>query len=127
MIFTADQTSPRVAVIDTATRKVMSWIQLPAVGMGLTTTTDGRWLLVAIEPTSQLAVVDLKTPAVARTIGLPQYPHETVLSADGKTAYVSCSVTGEVVEIRTKDWTVVRKVQSGPFVDGLAWAQAAAD
>jgi len=127
MIFTADQTTPRVAVIDTATRQVTRWIQLPAVGMGVTTTADGRWLLVAIEPTSQLAVVDLKTPAVARTIGLPQYPHETVLSADGKTAYVSCSVAGEVVELRTKDWTVAGQIQSGPFVDGLAWAQPAAN
>ena len=125
MIFTADQTKPRIAVIDTVTRKVTSWIPLPAVGMGLTTTADGRWLLVAIEPTSELAVVDLKTLAVTKTIRLPQYPHETVLSADGQTAYVSCSVAGQVVAIRTKDWKVIRPVESGSFVDGLSWAQTA--
>jgi DNA-binding beta-propeller fold protein YncE len=121
-VFTNDQTSPRIAVIDTDTRKVTSWIPLPAAGMGLTTTVDGRWLLVAIEPTSQLAVVDLKTLAVARTISLPLYPHETLMSPNGQTAYVSCSVTGEVVAVRTKDWTIRGKVESGPFVDGLAWA-----
>ena len=123
MIFTNDQTSPRVAVIDAAARTVTRWIPLPAVGMGLTTTADGRWLLVAIEPTSELAVVDLKTMAVAHRIRLPQYPHESVLSPDGKTAYVSCSVTGAVVSVRTKDWTVMGQVKSGPFVDGLAWAE----
>ncbi len=123
LILTNDETAPRVAVIDTATRKVTRWIPLPAVGMGLTTTADGRWLLVAIEPTSELAVVDLKTFAVRRTINLPQYPHETVLSADGKTAYVSCSVAGYLVGVRTDNWTVEGRIQSGPFVDGLAWAK----
>ena len=126
-IFTADQTTPRVAVIDTATRKVVSWIPLPAIAMGVTTTADGRWLLAAIEPTSQLAVIDLKTNQVARTITLPGSPHETVLSMDGKMAYVSCSVAGEVWSIRTKDWAVRKSISSGPFVDGLAWAQRAAN
>lgn len=125
LIFTTDQTEPRIAVVDTTMRKVTSWIPLPAVGMGLTTTADGRWLLVAIEPTSQLAVVDLNTLLVVRTLQLPQYPHETVLSPDGNTAYVSCSVTGEVVAVDTHHWTVTGKVESGPFVDGLAWAPGA--
>src|SRR5689334_19193554 len=97
------------------TRKVTNWISLPAIGMGLTTTADGRWLLVAIDPTSELAVVNIKTLAVVRTIHLPQYPHETVLSADGKFAYVSCSVTGEVARIRTRDWTLDGQITSGPF------------
>jgi DNA-binding beta-propeller fold protein YncE len=123
LVFTADQTKPRVAVIDTATRRVTGWIALPAVGMGLTTTPDGRWLLVAIEPTSELAVVDLQTLAVARTIPLPRYPHETVVSPDGKTAFVSCSVAGVVASVSTADWKVTGTIPSGPFVDGLAWAQ----
>ena len=93
----------------------------------MTTTADGRWLLAAIEPTSQLAVIDLKTNQVARTITLPGSPHETVLSMDGKMAYVSCSVAGEVWSIRTKDWAVRKSISSGPFVDGLAWAQRAAN
>jgi DNA-binding beta-propeller fold protein YncE len=125
LLFTTDQTKPRVAVISTNTRQVIDWIPLPAVGMGLTTTADGHWLLVPMESTSQLAIVALDTLTVVRTIDLPPYPHEAVLSPDGKTAYVSCSVTGEVVGLRTNDWTVVGKTESGPFVDGLAWAPRA--
>jgi DNA-binding beta-propeller fold protein YncE len=125
MIFTADQTQPRVAVMDTATRQVTHWIALSAPGMGMTATPDGRWLLVAIESASQVAVVDLKALRVFRTIDLPKYPHEITMRPDGKIAYVSCSVTGEVASLRTADWKVVRRVQSGAFVDGLAWAPAA--
>lgn len=124
-VFTADQTSARLAVIDTGTHQVKNWISLPAPGMGLTPTADGRWLMVAIESTSQVAVVDLNAMKVVRSIDLPQYPHEIVLSSDGKFAYISCSVTGEVVSIRIADWRVMWRAQSGPFVDGLAWSRMA--
>ena len=111
-----------MAVIDAATHKVTGWIELPAAGMGLTPTSDGRWLLVAIESTSQVAVVDLEAMKVVRAIDLPQYPHEIVMSPDGKSAYVSCSVTGEVVALDVSEWKVLWRTQSGPFVDGLTWA-----
>ena len=45
MVFTADQTKPQLAVIDTATNKVKTWVALPAVGYGTAPTIDGRWLL----------------------------------------------------------------------------------
>ncbi len=44
MVFTADQTKPQLAVIDTATNKVKTWVPLPAVGYGTAPTLDGRWL-----------------------------------------------------------------------------------
>ena len=34
MVFTADQTKPQLAVIDTATNKVKTWVPLPAGVMG---------------------------------------------------------------------------------------------
>ena len=54
MVFTADKTKPQMAVIDTATNKVKTWIPLPAVGYGSTPTLDGRWLLVQMGPASRL-------------------------------------------------------------------------
>jgi YVTN family beta-propeller protein len=42
MVFTADQTKPRLAVIDTATNKLKTWIPLPASGYGTAVTRDGR-------------------------------------------------------------------------------------
>src|SRR5579859_4963583 len=48
MVFAADQANPRLAVIDTRTNSVKTWIALPATGYGTAPTHDGRWLLVSL-------------------------------------------------------------------------------
>ena len=122
-LFTTDQTQPRVAVINTATRQVDAWISLPAIGYTLTTTQDGRWLLVGIQSTSQVAVIDLELNKVIRTIDLPKSPHEILMSPDGATAYVSCTANEQIATIRVSDWTVTKLIKAGTRVDGLAWAK----
>ncbi len=47
-VFTADQTKPQIAVIDTATDTVAKWIPIEGIGYGSAPTPDGRWLLVAL-------------------------------------------------------------------------------
>lgn len=47
-VFATDVIKPRVAVIDAATYKVSSWIDLPSRGLGTASTTDDRLLLVAM-------------------------------------------------------------------------------
>ncbi len=122
-IFTTDQTAARVAVINTATRRVDSWILLPAIGYTLTTTRDGRWLLVGIQGTSQVAVIDLALNRVVRMIDLPKSPHEILMSPDSATAYVSCTAKEQIAAIRISDWTVTKLIRAGTRVDGLAWAE----
>jgi DNA-binding beta-propeller fold protein YncE len=123
MVFTADQTQARLAVIDTATNKVKSWIALPAVGYGTASTMDGRWLLVAMPSASKVAVVDLKSLKVARTIDVPSAPQEVLVRPDGKVAYVSCNTTGRVAAIDLVDWKVNNIIATGKGADGLAWAK----
>src|ERR1700686_4970901 len=53
LVFTSDQTKPQLAVIDAATKKVKTWVPLPATGYGTAATPDGHWLLVAIPSTNQ--------------------------------------------------------------------------
>ena len=48
LVFTADQTKPQLAVIDTTTDKLKTWIPLPAQGYGAAPTPDGRWLVRSI-------------------------------------------------------------------------------
>jgi hypothetical protein len=38
---TADQTKPQMAVIDTATNKVKTWVALPGLGSAAAATADG--------------------------------------------------------------------------------------
>ena len=131
MVCTADQTKPQMAVIDTATNKVKTWIPLPAVGYGSTPTLDGRWLLVQMGPAKQVAVIDLSTMKVARTIDVPAGSGEILMRPDGKVAYVSCPVDGKVAEIDLATWKVAKVIDAGHQGrwDGLgevslrAWAQ----
>ena len=55
-VFTADQTKPRLAVIDTARNAVKTWVPLPGVGYGTAPTPDGRWLVVAMPRINQVGV-----------------------------------------------------------------------
>jgi DNA-binding beta-propeller fold protein YncE len=104
---------------------VKQWVDLPAPAYGTAVTSDGRWLLAAIQKTNQVAVVDLGTMKVARTIDVPKIPQEVLIRPDDKTAYVSCDVSGQVAEISLTDWKVNRLIQAGKGVDGLAWAATA--
>src|SRR5208283_4544718 len=45
-VFTSDQKEPRLAVIDTASNQVKTWVALPGEGYGTASTPDGKSLLV---------------------------------------------------------------------------------
>jgi len=123
-VFTSDQTTPRLAVIDTATNAVKTWVTLPGTGYGTAPTPDGRWLVVAVPGANKVAVVDLKSMTVAHTIDVPPTPQETLVRPDGKVAYVSCDKAGKIAAIRTSDWKVEGVIDAGAVADGLAWASA---
>jgi DNA-binding beta-propeller fold protein YncE len=122
LVFTADQTQPRLAVIDTGKNAVTSWIALPGVGYGSAATPDGKWLLVTIPQKNEVAVVDLKSLRVFRTVAVSDAPQEVLVRPDGKVAYVSCIESGNVTAIGLEDWSVKGTISAGKDADGLAWA-----
>ena len=124
LVFTSDQETPRLAVIDTAKNAVGRWIPLPGIGYGTAPTPDGRWLVAALPRVSQVAVIDLREMKVAHTLVVPRSPQEALVRPDGAEAYVSCDASRKVAVIDTKDWTVRTLIAAGPVVDGLAWAPA---
>jgi DNA-binding beta-propeller fold protein YncE len=123
MVFTSDQSKPRLAVINTRTNKVEHWVDLPGFGYGTAPTPDGKWLVVAVPPANKVAVVDLHSLRVLHTIDVPKAPQETLVAPDGKMAYVSCDSSAKIAAIRTADWQVDRLIDAGKGADGLAWAQ----
>jgi DNA-binding beta-propeller fold protein YncE len=124
LAFTADQTKPQLAVIDTATNKVKTWVPLPAPGYGTAPTRDGRWLVVSVSKVNKVAVVDLRTMKVAHEIDVPSAPQEVLVRPDGKIAYVSCDVSHKIAAIDTATWKVDTLIDAGKGTDGLAWAAA---
>lgn len=122
-VFTADQRSPRLAVIDTGTFAIQ-WIALPGVAYGTAPTPGGRHLLVALPGARKVAVVDLKTLETGPVMEVPRAPQEIVARPDGQAAYVSCDASAKVAELDLKNWKVARLMEVGRGADGLAWASA---
>ena len=122
MVFTADQTKPQLAVIDTSTNKATNWVALPASGYGTAATKDGHWLLVALPSINKVGVVDLSTLKLTRTIDVCRSPQEILVRPDGKVAYVSCSGSHQVAAIDLPQWKVEPFIEAGNGADGLAWA-----
>ena len=121
-VFTSDQKRPRLAVIDTTTRQVARWVDLPGLGYGGAATPDGKWLLLAIPAKNEIAVIDLGTMRVARTIDVAKSPQEILIRPDGRMAYASCSGSGQVAAIDLTRWKTTKLLAAGKGADGLAWA-----
>jgi DNA-binding beta-propeller fold protein YncE len=124
MVFTSDQTKPQLAVIDTATNKIKTWVPLPSPGYGTAPTPDGHFLVVPMVKANQVAIVDLHAMKVVHTIDVPKAPQEALMRPDGRVVYVSCDSSRKVAAIRTSDWTVEKLIDAGKGADGLAWAAA---
>jgi YVTN family beta-propeller protein len=124
-VFTSDQTKPQLAVIDTATNGIRTWVQLPGVGYGTAPTPDGHWLLVAVPGGAKVALVDLHAMKVALNLDVPRAPQEMLVRPDGVEAYVSCTASrerGQVAVIDLKNLKVSKLIDAGRGADGLAWA-----
>jgi YVTN family beta-propeller protein len=125
MVFTSDQEKPRLAVIDTATDKIKTWVKMPSTGYGTASTPDGRWLLVALPASNQVAVVDLHKLQVARTIPVCASPQEILVQpGSNAVAYVSCMKSNRVGVLNLLDWKMDMQLPAGNGPDGLAWASA---
>jgi DNA-binding beta-propeller fold protein YncE len=122
-VFTADQTQPRMAVIDTATDTVKTWVKLDGLGYGSAPTKDGHWLMMAIPDQNAVDVIDLKTMTLAHKVDVGKSPQEVLARPDGKVAYVSCVGSNQVAEIDLATWKVSRMIATGRGTDGLGWAK----
>jgi YVTN family beta-propeller protein len=123
-VFTADQTQPQLAVIDTATNEVAKWIPLETHAYGTAPTHDGKYLLVTLPDHGKVVVVDLSSMSVVHSIDVPKAPQEIVVRPDDKVAYVSCDHAMKVAAINLATWKVDQLIAAGNAADGLAWAQA---
>jgi DNA-binding beta-propeller fold protein YncE len=122
-VFTSDQTQPRLAVVDTETNSVKTWVKLDGLGYGGAASRDGRWFLLAIPKQNKVDVIDLKTMTLARSVDVGKSPQEVLVRPDGKAAYVSCAGGSQVAEIDLSTWTVTRNIATGKGTDGLGWAR----
>jgi YVTN family beta-propeller protein len=128
-VFTQDQETTRIVVIDTATNAVVRSISLPRIAFSSVVTKDGHWLLANSE-SGKLFVVDVASGALTKTFDTPDVPvlptpGEFALSSDGAHAYVSCPQGGTIEILNLKDWKLEEPIRLTKGVDGMAWVPSA--
>lgn len=122
-VVTADQSSPRLAFVDTKTHSVRSWMQLPSLGYGSVFTRDGKRLLITLPQTGQLAAIDVATQKIDHIVDVGARPQEVLIRPDGRFAYVSCFGARHVSVVDLSTWQVVNRIDTGEKADGMVWVQ----
>ena len=120
-VFVSDTTSPRLAAVDTASRKVRGWVEMPAPGYGAAATHDGKFLLICMPNANAVGLINLATLKLEKKIDVSGKPQEVLLSPDGSRAWASAFGVPEVAEIDTGTMAVTRELPAGKQNDGLAW------
>jgi DNA-binding beta-propeller fold protein YncE len=120
-VFTHDQQSPRIAVIDTATNAISSWIDLPESAYSSEPTPDGRWLIAA-GLKGHIFAIDLQTRKLAKTFDAPTTLGKVLIRPDGAVAYVSFLAAGKIEVLDLHSWQLQPSIDLTPGVDGMAWA-----
>jgi DNA-binding beta-propeller fold protein YncE len=123
-VFTADQTKPQIAVIDTQTNVVKTWVTLSDIGFGMTPTHDGHRLLITHPASDSVSILNLHSMKVEQVIHVPPDPQEILVRPDDQIAYVSCDRSKQVAAINLSLGKVEKLIDAGAGADGLAWAAA---
>ena len=125
-VFTAEQTKPKLAVIDTGKKEVNQRIELPGVGYG--TAPVRRPMVIGwwspYRGCKKVAFVDLKSTKVTHTVDVPRSPQEVLVRPDGKIAYVSCDASKQVAAIDLQMFRVENLFTAGKGADGLGGQSA---
>jgi YVTN family beta-propeller protein len=121
-VFTADQTQPRLAAIDTHTNQVAHWVALPGIAYGTAPTNDGKFLLVTIPALNKLAIVDIDTMKVVRSIDTPADPEEVLAQPGNNTAWIASVASHTESQLDLATWQITKKIETGKGTDGIAWA-----
>ena len=121
-VFTADQTQPRLAAIDTRTNQIAHWVELPGVAYGTATTNDGKFVLATIPKENKLAIIDIASMKVVRTIDTPADPEEVLAQPGNKSAWISSVASHTESELDLTTWQITKKIETGKGTDGIAWA-----
>lgn len=120
--YTADQESPRIAVIDTELVEHIAWIELPSIGFGTAVTASGSHIVVALRTASEIAVVDRRSGEIVHRVATPDHPQAIALHPDGVRAYSACDTDNCVVEIDIRAGLLLRRIETGRNPDGIAWS-----
>ncbi len=99
-----------IAVLDTATNRVLHTIAVPPGPHGLVMTPDGRKVYVSSDGASTVSVIDTASDRVVSSIEVGPTPHGLAISPDGRQVLVAGFGSNQAVLIDTTSDRVVGQV-----------------
>jgi len=122
-VYTHDQDSPIIYVIDTMSNKVAARLGVPASVYSSQLTLTGN-TLVAVSPSGKLFVLNLEFHKLMLSLDVPEALGEVAISSDGSRAYISFPKAGVIEVLDLHKETLEPPITLTPGVDGLEWFPA---
>ena len=122
-VFTHDQESPRIVVIDPLSNAVSQSIPMPETVYASEATPDNHWLVCA-GMKGHIFVVDLHTRKLAKTFDAPTTLGKVLIRPDGGVAYISFLTAGKIEVLNLKTWKLEPSIDLTPGIDGMDWVPA---
>lgn len=129
-VWTVNEESGNVSIIDVATKKVAQTLSLQTDHANrLRFTSDGKYAIVLDRQIAEVVVVDTASRQVARRIRMPSEKAgdtslgDLVVLPDASRAYITVQARAPyIAELELKTLTISRRIDLPSRGDGLAWA-----
>lgn len=108
--------------IDTAHRRILKQITVPAFVHHTLVTADGRYGIATHPTTGGISVIDMRSGELMHHLATGPVPNYAVASADGSRVWVSNSGNDTISEIDTENWIVRRNLIVGGAPEHMALA-----
>lgn len=122
-VFTHDQVTPRIVVIDPLSNAVSTSIPMPETVYASEATPDNHWLVCA-GMKGHIFVVDLHTRKLVKTFDAPTTLGKVLIRPDGGVAYISFLAAGKIEVLNLNTWKLEPSIDLTPGVDGMDWVPA---
>jgi YVTN family beta-propeller protein len=122
-VFTHDQESPRVVVIDPLSNAISQSISLPETVYASEATPDNHWLICA-GMKGHIFVIDLHSRKLVKTFDAPTALGKVLIRPDGGVAYISFLTAGKIEVLDLKNWKLQPSIDLTPGIDGMDWVPA---
>ena len=97
--------SGRITVIDTATGRVSTNIDMGGDPSDLALSPDGRRGYAILFQEHAVGVISTETGGLEKTVAVPNYPFRLALNADGTTAYILSSSSNDITVLDTRTFS----------------------
>ncbi|MGQ0558770.1 MAG: YncE family protein [Sphingosinicella sp.] len=126
VLWVADLAGARVQAFDTTTFARIAEVETGRVPIRVAVSPDGRWVVTSNLEDGSLTLIDARTRTRVRDLpvsGVAEARQVTILfSADGSRIYAAETGRNQVAEIELASGRVLRRLNAGAQVDGLAIA-----